>query len=142
MYRIIYLSSAVTKLSDEEISSLLIQSRKHNTEYNITGVLVYIEGDFIQVLEGKKETILFLFEKIKNDSRHKGIICVFNDSIKERQFKDWSMGFCSLEYQNLRSIVECSSFYRREDLFNNTDKVASIFLDTFTKSHKNKIIYF
>ena len=140
MYRIIYLSSAVKEFSEEEISSLLIQSRKYNSEHRITGVLLYIEGDFLQVIEGEKKIVKQLFEKIKVDPRHKGVICVFDDAIKERNFKDWSMGFCALEYENLRQISGYETF-ERKDLFDFTDKIASVFLELFIKSNKKQLVF-
>ncbi len=140
MYRIIYLSSAVKEFSEEEISLLLIHSRKHNAEHHITGVLLYIEGDFLQVIEGEKIIIKQLFEKIKVDPRHKGVICVFDGAIKERNFKDWSMGFCALEYENLRQICGYETF-ERKDLFDSTDKTASVFLELFIKSNKKQLVF-
>ena len=140
MYRIIYLSSAVTEFSEEEISSLLIQSRKYNSEHSITGVLLYIEGDFLQVIEGEKKIIKQLFEKINLDPRHKGVICVFDGAIKERNFKDWSMGFCALDYENLRHVSGYETF-DRTNLFDSTDKTASVFLELFIKSNKKKLVF-
>jgi hypothetical protein len=140
MYRIIYLSSAVKQFSEEEISLLLIQSRKYNAEHNITGVLLHIEGDFLQVIEGEKKIVKQLFEKINLDPRHKGVICVFDDAIKERNFTDWSMGFCALEYENLRHISGYETF-KRSDLFESTDKTASVFLELFIKSNKKELVF-
>jgi len=140
MYRIIYLSSAVKQFSEEEISLLLIKSRKHNAEHNITGVLLHIEGDFLQVIEGDKKIIKQLFEKINLDPRHKGVICVFDGAIKERNFKDWSMGFCALEYESLRHISGFETF-KRSDLFDSTDKTASVFLELFIKSNKKELVF-
>lgn len=73
MYEMIYMSTASELLSEEEVNSLLIQARHFNYANYITGVLLYIEGDFLQVIEGEKETIDALFEKIKNDKRHHDI---------------------------------------------------------------------
>ncbi len=71
MLRIIYLSSSVEYLNSEEIESLLSQSREKNIENDITGLLLYADGDFLQVIEGPKVAMLDLFESIKKDSRHK-----------------------------------------------------------------------
>ena len=140
MYRIIYLSSAIKQFSEEEISLLLIQSRKWNTEHHITGVLLHIEGDFLQVIEGDEIIVKQLFEKIKLDPRHKGVICVFDGPIKERNFTDWSMGFCALEYENLRHVSGYETF-DRSNLFDSTDKTASVFLELFIKSNKKKLVF-
>jgi hypothetical protein len=141
MHRIIYLSTATHYLEKEEIDILLKQSRDYNSKNNITGVLLYIDGDFIQVLEGNKNVICFLFEKIKKDNRHKGIICVIDKKIPQRQFNDWSMGYCATNYQNLRKMYGFENI-NKELLFNHKDHTVSIFIDTFIKSHRDEIFTF
>ena len=140
MYEIIYMSSATKKLNEEEINSLLVKSRHYNIENNITGVLLYIEGDFLQVLEGKKEVLLELFEKIKKDTRNKVIIVVQEKEKENRDFPDWAMGFHSSTYEKLRNIVGFEDLHYR-DFLRIEDKTAVLFLDTFLKSHKEKISF-
>jgi hypothetical protein len=74
MQRIIYLSSGVKVFSDEEINSLLDISRKNNANNDITGLLLYADGNFLQIIEGEKEAIEMTYQKILNDSIHKNII--------------------------------------------------------------------
>jgi hypothetical protein len=138
MHRIIYLSTATHYLEEEEISTLLKQSRTFNSQNNITGLLLYIDGDFIQVLEGKKSQICFLFEKIKQDKRHKGIICVINDTITKRQFSNWSMGYHLSNYKDLKKLHGFDNI-SKEEFFNFKDHTAKIFLETFIKSHRDEI---
>jgi hypothetical protein len=141
MHRIIYLSTASHFLEKEEIDSLLKQSCEFNLENDITGILLYVDGDFIQVLEGNKSIICSLFEKIQNDKRHKGVICVINRAIQQRQFSDWSMGYYATNYQNLSEIPGFENI-NKEELFNYKDHTVSIFLNTFMKSHRDFIIRF
>ena len=140
MHRIIYLSSSTGHLSLEEINALLLQSRKFNAKNEISGVLLYIDGDFLQVIEGQKEVITTLFEKIKKDTRHKGIITVFNDQLVERQFPDWSMGFGYSDFERLRKISGFETIVKKE-LLHITDKTALVFLETFIKTHRDKIVF-
>lgn len=141
MHRIIYLSTAIKMMSEKELNLLLEQSRSFNLKNNITGVLLYMDGDFIQVLEGEKEVITSLFDNIKKDNRHKGIICVFDSTIKKKQFPDWSMGFEKIKYDELRKTKGFESI-DKEYLTNSKDKTALIFLVTFIKSHIEKIMLF
>jgi hypothetical protein len=140
MYRIIYMSSSVKLLEENEIDSLLKHSRRSNINYDITGVLLYIEGDFLQVIEGEEDVITNLFEKIKKDSRHKGIICLFSENVKEKQFSDWSMGFHITNYKKLIKDTGFDTLSRIE-LANIEDKTASILLNTFIKSHRDSITF-
>lgn len=140
MYRIIYLSAAVKQLTVKEISSLLEKSRVNNLQKNITGLLLYIDGSFLQILEGEKKTVIELYEKIKQDCIHKRIICVFNNQTEKRQFPHWSMGFCSTTYLNLKKISEFENF-EKDFLLNINDKTVLTFVDTFIKSQREKIKY-
>jgi hypothetical protein len=139
MHRIIYLSTASYFLEKEDIDFLLKQSCGYNFENKITGVLLYIDGDFIQVLEGKKVIICSLFEKIKKDKRHKGVICVINNGILKRQFSDWSMGYYSDTYRNLKKLKGFENI-NKEELSHFKDHTASVFINTFIKSHRDAII--
>ncbi|PWA06190.1 BLUF domain-containing protein [Flavobacterium psychrotolerans] len=140
MHRIIYLSSAIKPLSAEKIDSLLKQARKFNLENNITGVLLYLEGNFLQVIEGPSKSIISLFERIKKDKRHTGILTVCNDVIYEKQFPDWSMGFSPIVYKKLQKTIGLETFNRKE-LINLADNTAIGFINTFINSHRDKIMF-
>ncbi|MEY3500933.1 MAG: hypothetical protein RL308_2602 [Bacteroidota bacterium] len=140
MHRIIYLSSSVKFLTPKEINFLLLQSRKNNQETLITGILLYIDGDFLQVLEGPKEALLNLFETIKADHRHKCIITVFDGQIKSKYFPEWIMGFAVSDYKKI-SEIEGLEYMNREALSVITDKNALLFIESFINSHREKIIF-
>lgn len=103
--------------------------------HNITGILIYIDGDIIQVLEGEREAIHNLFEIIKLDCRHKTIISVFDDIIDDRMFENWSMGFSSDTITELRKKESFNNF-DFTDLKENKNNVVTIFLDSFIKTHR------
>ena len=138
MYRIIYLSSAIDSVNETELENLLEKSRENNRKDDITGILLHIDGDFIQVLEGEKEKVINLYEKIALDKRHKGIINVVEGDLKKRQFKDWSMGYKSTNYKEINKIQGLKKF-NRVALFSNDEKIALTFLSVFLQSHKNHI---
>jgi len=140
MHRIIYLSSSVKLLTSEEINFLLMQSRRNNQETLITGILLYIDGDFLQVLEGPEAELNKLFDTIKADSRHQCIITVFDGKIKGKYFPDWIMGFAVSEYKKIREI-EGLEYMNREALTVISDKNALLFIDSFINSHREKIIF-
>lgn len=141
MHRIIYLSTAAYPLEKEEINILLKNCSLFNAKNNVSGILLYIECNFIQVLEGEKNVIQDLFEKIKADKRHKGVISVINESIEQRQFGTWSMGFYSDNYENLKDLNEIEDL-KKVLSSDNKNKAVSIFLKTFLQSHRKDIIQF
>lgn len=139
MYRIIYLSSAIKILSDDEINDLLTISRENNLKHDITGLLLYSEGNFIQILEGSKENVLKIFEKIKHDSRHRNIITVIKEPIANRTFSDWSMGYSLLDPSFLNKHPEINPFRFKSSAY--IDRIVKTFIETFLNSFRNKILY-
>ena len=47
----------------------------------------------MQVLEGEKGEVQYIYKKIEADKRHRHITKIADDFIEERSFKDWSMAF-------------------------------------------------
>lgn len=90
---IVYVSSATKHLEEDEILEILRVARRKNQELDITGMLLYRDGNFLQVLEGPAGAVESVIQKIKSDHRHKGIILMSRKHIEERQFGDWSMAF-------------------------------------------------
>jgi hypothetical protein len=115
-----YVSMADHLMSEDELSEILNWSRKWNAEHNLTGMLIYIEGLFIntegraissmqtgrfmQVLEGAKHDLDELFDNIKKDKRHHHVTLLHRASIAERNFDSWQMGFKSLTLDELRTV--------------------------------------
>ncbi|WP_295798997.1 BLUF domain-containing protein [Mucilaginibacter sp.] len=93
MYYIIYLSAGTNWFSQPELEELLAISAKNNMRDNITGLLLYAEGNFIQLLEGEEKAVKESYDRISQDERHKGITPIANGVIEHRIFPEWAMGF-------------------------------------------------
>lgn len=104
MEYLIYISTAQRPLSEQELTDILTVSRSKNERNQITGVLLYSEGSFIQFLEGDAESLNQTYQAIVNDNRHKNIIKLASGVITERSFPDWTMGFRTLYASQLESI--------------------------------------
>lgn len=104
MFYLVYASSATRPFSEADLSDLLETSRENNARLGITGMLLYKDGNFMQVLEGEEETVRALYEKIGTDPRHDGAITLHQSFAQERQFPDWSMGFRNLDSPELRTV--------------------------------------
>lgn len=96
MYRLLYLSAATDLFSKDQLVELLKKSRRNNHEIGVTGILLYKDGDFLQLLEGEKSAVETLFKKINRDPRHTGVCTLLAEECKERLFADWSMAFRDL----------------------------------------------
>ncbi len=94
---LVYVSSAVRHLAEEEIVDILRASRKNNEGQAITGMLLYKGGNFMQVLEGPEDTVTGLLQKVSKDARHRGVLQMAKKKIDQRSFADWSMAFQNLD---------------------------------------------
>lgn len=110
MHALIYVSSAVRPLSRDELVVLLVTCRENNARMGITGMLLYKEGNFMQVLEGEEPAVRALYEKIRTDPRHTGEILLWQGPLEGRQFGEWSMGFQDLDSEEARSTPGYSEF--------------------------------
>lgn len=90
---LIYVSSAIDALSESDLDDILRRSRARNREHDISGLLLFHDGSFLQVLEGPEEAVKACYERIRQDPRHSGTLCLFDRPVAERRFADWSMAF-------------------------------------------------
>lgn len=80
-YAISYVSTAHIDLTEQEIEDIMAKTNKFNKTEKITGILLYNERNFFQLIEGEKKTIQDLYEKIKQDKRHKDIIKILEKTV-------------------------------------------------------------
>ncbi|WP_201157638.1 BLUF domain-containing protein [Rhodobaculum claviforme] len=97
MQRIIYLSSAPAPLTPEDLGALLAVSRRNNAATGITGMLLYHDQNFLQVLEGEEDALSDCFNRIARDTRHRNLIVLWRDTVAARAFGAWQMGFARMQ---------------------------------------------
>lgn len=109
---LIYASRAKVEFTKEDLIALLDTAKHNNEKIDITGMLLYCEGSFLQILEGEPKTVNELFNKIGRDPRHADTIKIIEESIEERRFPDWSMGFKGITKKDFLSVEGLNDFYR------------------------------
>lgn len=122
VFYLMYTSKAVKLMNQTELSFLLEQSRRNNIAANLTGMLLYMEGRFmnsvngrfIQLLEGAESDVNAMFDCIKADDRHKSILLLAKGEEPKRLFPDWSMGFKTMD-ENAGAPV--AGFFQLNDDF-------------------------
>ncbi len=110
IYYILYVSAAEKLFSKEDLVDLLRNAREKNQRLGVTGMLLYKDGDFIQLLEGDREAVKTLFDTIKADPRHGGTMVLAEGNADERVFPDWSMGFRNLSDPVIQATPGYSQF--------------------------------
>ena len=104
MFHIIYVSTAVEPMSNDALKELLNVSRVNNERNRITGMLLYKNGHFMQVIEGEEAHVTELMNIIKKDIRHKNVDILRSEYKLSRDFPNWTMGFQNLERSDYSKI--------------------------------------
>ncbi len=108
LVRLLYASRSVEPLSAEVIDSILAKSRKDNPALGVTGLLCYSGDNFMQVLEGGRDTINALYNRIGRDPRHRDVVLLNYEEITERRFAGWTMGQVNLAKINPSILLKYS----------------------------------
>ncbi len=88
-----YVSQATQPFSTDDLAALMKLARRKNRNVGVTGMLLFDDGLFLQILEGSLEEVTRTFERISADPRHASVQQVYcNESCREREFAQWNMG--------------------------------------------------
>lgn len=118
MVQCIYCSKSVdTQLSADELESILDQSRVNNERIDVTGMLLYESGAFFQVLEGDRNVVEELYQRLEGDERHQNVIKLIVEPIEERNFGTWSMGYPKVSRAELAQIDGLNDFFSQGKSF-------------------------
>ena len=97
LYQLIYYSRNAIFGLDEEVTasvdSILATSQANNARVGVTGALMFTDGYFAQVLEGGREVVEQVFERIQLDERHSDVQLLSFAPIDARVFPNWAMAF-------------------------------------------------
>lgn len=88
-----YVSTARPGISQESIYELMQKTKKFNDSKGIDGLLLFSEGNFLQVIEGEKEEILKLWDRIQKDPDHYNVIRIFDRSTPARVSEGYKCDF-------------------------------------------------
>ena len=114
LYELIYRSTAKSNLTEEDFKQILKTARGFNKSNNITGCLLYHEGQFLQLLEGEFRVLLDLYDRIKRDPRHRDFLLLHMKESQHRVYKEWTMAFKTLNNNELQSYSGVSEFTELE----------------------------
>ncbi|MBI3284158.1 MAG: BLUF domain-containing protein [Burkholderiales bacterium] len=108
LVRLLYASRAVDEKTCDVVHAIMQQSRLHNPQHGITGVLCHSERVFMQVLEGGREAVNALYGQILRDPRHTDVILLDYAEISERRYAGWTMGQANMSKINPSILLKYS----------------------------------
>lgn len=122
LIHLIYSSAALTDFSELELADLLTAARNNNEKLGITGMLLYTERSFFQIIEGNSDAIEQLFQIISEDKRHSSVVTIIKEPIAQRSFAEWSMGLANVSPNELGSMVGLNDFFMQASCFGQLDQ--------------------
>jgi ribosomal protein L10 len=117
MIHLIYASVETQGFSSAQLTELLQKARVENERLQITGILLYSNGNFFQVLEGEPTAVDEMYKKLHLDKRHRQLTLIVREPITKRYFADWSMGFSSVTPEELTQIGGLNDFFHGGSCF-------------------------
>lgn len=108
LVRLMYASRAAESVSSDDLTAILKKSKQANPARGVTGVLCLSGGIFLQVIEGGRETVSALYNRIAADPRHHDVCLLSFEEIGERHFAGWAMGQVNLGRLNPAQLLKYS----------------------------------
>lgn len=110
-WQIVYVSTSLGLNIESIAESILQSSRENNAALGVTGVLLSSDGAFFQVLEGPRDVVEALYNKIARDPRHIGITRIMSRDLPTPMFDGWAMGWGKIGqdhpiYNHLANVFE------------------------------------
>lgn len=106
LYACIYTSIATREMTKDDLIRIAASARRNNASKGVTGMLVYKDRHFMQILEGPEAVVRDTFEKISTDGRHSRMIELAWHKIAHRAFERWWMEMADLSDPALARILE------------------------------------
>ena len=86
-----YVSIAMAQGGASVLDRIRLASARHNARLDVTGLLLYSAGSFLQLIEGEERAVINIFNRIEQDPRHSDITVVDWRFIVDRHFGEWRM---------------------------------------------------
>ena len=112
--QLVYMSAATCLFDEVDLSVLLAKARERNESLEVTGMLLYHDGSFLQALEGDGANVDALYTRIARDPRHAQCQLLLRSSIAKRDFGGWNMGFANARHPQFRALPGFNDFFGRQ----------------------------
>ncbi|WP_348944342.1 BLUF domain-containing protein [Chitinibacter sp. FCG-7] len=93
-----YISHSKKHLTEDMRMQLMRECQVRNAHNNITGLLLYQQGFFLQYIEGEPEMVRAVFGRIERDQRHENVELISEDVLMARRFPNWTMFFRDYDF--------------------------------------------
>lgn len=112
VYSYVYLSRASDDFDEQDIESIVETSKRNNVRDGVTGMLLYKDGRFLQILEGEESKVKKIAQRIEADPRHADLTVIF-DGVMPQLFSDWAMGYANLNTDLFSNHPAVLDYFRK-----------------------------
>ena len=96
LHQTIYCSRASAGVVEAAVADIIAAARRWNPARGITGLLVCGSGVFFQWIEGPRDNVMQLMDRIRADPRHEHVVTLSEtEEVRERLFSEWDMELVS-----------------------------------------------
>lgn len=79
------------------VGRIVSQARARNAQHSITGLLVFDGIRFCQHVEGSRDEVMALMQRIAHDPRHHEVHVVYEGTLAARRYQRFDLGFAQSE---------------------------------------------
>ena len=101
LFQLIYSSVATERMPKSKLYKILLAARSGNASLDVTGLLVFVNGVFLQILEGERDAVSTLMKKISSDPRHSSVKVLREMDVDQRTFSSWRMAYVTPSTEEL-----------------------------------------
>jgi hypothetical protein len=116
LFQVMYSSQATAPMTVEGLEQILTDARVGNQARDVTGALIYVDGVFIQIIEGEKDVVRDLMASIASDSRHHSVKVFYEAEVDARAFESWRMAYLSPTAREMSTWAELPATATVEEL--------------------------
>lgn len=121
--QIIYCSRKGDTFDETQLDDFLKQIRRKNKKNRVTGILLLCDNHFFQVIEGETAFLSNLYQELKKDERHYNIVKMLEQTVEEREFPNWSMGYAQATQEEINKIDGLNDFFTSKKCLENLDGI-------------------
>ena len=93
MHQLLYVSQAARNIPASDLDDRLVVGRANNLARDLSGILVHVDGGFLQILEGQRDSVMSMYGRIAEDQRHCHPRVLVDRAVAARSFPGWSLGY-------------------------------------------------
>lgn len=133
-----YISHSKRKLTEDMRMQLMRECQVRNAHNDVSGLLLYQEGYFLQYIEGQPDMIRMVFQRIMQDTRHENVELISEEVLMQRRFPLWTMFFRDYDfvYPHIRQdYAELTSLAKVIEALENEPNLQKTMFDFLKNTH-------